>query len=190
VYPSERGPGAGGLHREPPYRWHVRAAGGATWLDGMGQASGAEATFGLDLGGTWRNGLCWDVSWRTHEVGRQTTRLQNPSQPPDPIFNPQIVTMESGRLHQLGLKAGWESPRGPGDRRPGAFAMAGPEAWWTDGLTDDDSGFGVQAEAGVLWRAGRDAVLRAGVAVHGADTDFAGGSFWTVGPFVALEVRR
>ncbi len=159
-------------------RWHARAVGGfAYW---MGEDSGEEcAYFGADLGRKFCNS-CWSVDafWRT----------QSAQFPRDPSGE------DGGTWNHVGVKASHERSLGGG--RWFAWAGAGPEYFWTSDYVNDDSGLGVFAEAGIGYIVNRNWRIRAGVDVHGMNTDAGRRSIaddgdsrwlWVVSPVIGLE---
>lgn len=76
--------------------------------------------------------------------------------------------MDGGSTHHAGFKLTYDIPLA-GDFY--AWTGAGPEYWWTEDYLTDDSGIGVYAEAGLGWVINRNLRLRAGVNMHGMDSD-------------------
>ena len=103
---------------------------------------------------------------------------------------------DGGSWHHIGAKFTFERPFGSGSKWYG-WAGVGPEYWWTEDYLTDDSGFGVFGELGVGYVLSRNLRLRAGVNVHGLDTDVTrelpvndGQSrwLWVVAPVVEVEL--
>lgn len=158
--------------------WHVRAVAGlTTWV---GTDAGDDcAYFGADVGRSFCN-TCWgiDVFWRGHTAQ----------------FDRSPLGEDGGTWHHVGIKATFEKSFG-GSRWYG-WVGAGPEYFWTSDYLHDDSGFGVFGEAGIGYVVNRNLRIRAGVNVHGMDTD--AGRFspaddgesrwlWALAPMVGLE---
>lgn len=165
--------------------WHARALGGLAFAEGTDPPKDC-GYLGADLGRTFCGSACgcWgvDLFYRTHQ-GR--------------FDRAPGGGKDGGRFHHLGVKATWE--RSLGRSRLYGYAGAGPEFFWTDDYRDDDSGFGAFAEAGVGYRLTRNLRVRAGLNVHGLDTDVArrsaaddgdGRWLWIVAPSVGIEFDR
>lgn len=76
--------------------------------------------------------------------------------------------MDGGATHHVGFKLTYDVPLS------GDFYLwnaVGPEYWWTEDYLDNDSGVGLYAETGLGWVINRNLRLRAGVNMHGMDTD-------------------
>lgn len=160
--------------------WHVRALGGYGFSLGEDPANPCNY-FGGDIGYTLCGTKCgcWgiDAFYRTQS----------------PRFERDPGGEDGGDFHFVGVKLTYE--RSIHGRWYG-WAGAGPEHFWTDGYLDDDSGFGVFAEAGIGYMLSCSWRLRAGVEVHGLDTDVGRQStaddgqsrwLWLVAPVVGLE---
>jgi hypothetical protein len=122
---------------------------------------------------------CWgfDLFYRTQSVQ----------------FDRDPAGADGGDFHFVGVKLTYErSIHG----RWYAYAGAGPEYFWTNDYIDDDSGFGIFAEAGIGYMLTRTLRLRFGVEAHGLDTDVGRQSpaddgqsrwLWLVAPVAGLE---
>jgi hypothetical protein len=160
-------------------QWHVRGVLGRAWTFGDDEMEDCWY-WGFDVGRTFCG--CWglDLFYRYHSG--QFDR-NNPPQP----------TVDGGEFHHVGAKFTYDFPI---SGKIYGWAGVGPEYWWTSDYLNDDSGFGVFAELGVGYVFNRNIRLRAGVNIHGLDTDVTrvlpandGDSrwLWVVAPVVELE---
>jgi hypothetical protein len=171
--------------------FHVRGVFGYHWFVGEDAPDGACTYWGFDVGRTLCGSECsgcwgFDAFFRTH--GARFDRELPVTGGPAPVAE------DGGDWYHVGLKATYEQAFGRS--RFYWWAGAGPEYWWTDGYVQDDSGFGVFAEAGVGFVLDTHWRLRAGVNVHGLSTDVGrldpmddGDSrwLWVVAPVIEVE---
>jgi hypothetical protein len=160
-------------------QWHVRGVLGYAFA--FGDDPPNECLYwGLDLGRTFCG--CWglDLFYRYHSGQFDRANLPQP-------------TKDGGEWHHVGAKFTYEF--GFGGRWYG-WAGIGPEYWWTNDFLNDDSGFGVFGELGVGYVINQSWRVRAGVNVHGLDTDVTrenpandGQSrwLWFVAPVIEVE---
>ena len=159
--------------------WYLTGVFGRAWQ--FGDDSGEDCWYwGFDVGRTFCG--CWglDLFYRYHSS--QYDRA-NPPQP----------TKDGGEFHHVGIKFTYDFPI---SGRLYGWAGIGPEYWWTQGYLDDDDGFGVFGELGVGYVVSRNIRLRAGVNVHGIDTDVTRNSpaddgqsrwLWILAPVIEVE---
>lgn len=133
--------------------WHVRGVIGEAFFEGTDPADNC-LYWGADLGRTFCG--CWglDVFYRYH--GDQFPRQGG------------TLTKDGGSWSHVGVKATYQSSFG--QSRFYWWIGAGPEYFWTQDYLDDDSGFGVFAEAGVGYQLSKNLAVRAGVNAHAMDT--------------------
>jgi hypothetical protein len=158
----------------------VRGVGGRGFWAGEDPAEPCNQ-YGFDFGHTFcgtRCG-CWgiDTFYRTHTAQ----------------FERDPGGADGGTFHHVGVKVTYErSLRG----RWYVWGGAGPEYVWTTDYLDDDSAFGVFAEAGIGFVLNCSLRARLGVEVHGFETDVGRQSLaddgqsrwlWLIAPVAALE---
>ena len=136
--------------------WHVRGVFGWALFSGDDDPTD-DAYFGADLGYTSCEG-CWgvDLFYRAH-AARFTRDVPGTG-----------LVRNDGDFSHLGVKLTYQ----------GSFSSSffwwlgvGPEFWWTDGYPRDEDGFGFFLEAGFGVNLSGNARIRAGVNMHGFDTD-------------------
>jgi len=162
-----------------------RAVGGVSFVEGDDPGDSC-SYFGADVGRTFCGTECgcWgvDLFYRTH-----STRF-------DRVVATGATGRDAGRFHHLGIKATYE--RSIRKSRFYWWAGVGPEYFWTDDYQDNDSGFGVFGEAGLGYIVSRNWRVRAGVNLHGFDTDVGrlnavndGSSrwLWAIAPVIEIE---
>jgi len=159
--------------------WYLTGVFGRAWQ--LGDDHGEDCWYGgFDLGRTFCG--CWglDLFYRYHSG--QFERSNSP-QP----------TRDGGAFHHVGVKFTYDFPI---SGRLYGWAGVGPEYWWTDGYLNEDDGFGVFGELGVGYVLSQNIRLRAGVNVHGLDTDVTrkfpaddGESrwLWVIAPVIEVE---
>lgn len=162
--------------------WHVRGLGGFVAFEGDDPADNC-GYWGLDFGRTFCG--CWGLDvfyrWNSGQFDRAT----------------QFGTAEDGGdWHHIGVKLTYERQFATNSRLFWWVGL-GPEYFTTDGYDDDDSGFGVYAEAGIGYFVNRNFRIRAGVGIHGVDTDVGRENpaddgekrwLWILGPHLGVEV--
>jgi hypothetical protein len=135
-------------------QWHVRGAIGYAFYEGDDPADSC-IYWGADVGRTFCG--CWglDLFYRYHsgQFDRQGS----------------TITKDGGSWNHVGIKATYE--KSFGQSRFYWWVGAGPEYFWTSDYIQDDNGFGVFGEAGVGYLISQNLRVRAGINVHGMDTD-------------------
>lgn len=136
--------------------------------------------WGFDAGRSFCGNWGMDTFYRYHSGQYERDQRGQPS-------------MDGGSTNHVGFKLTYDIPLA-GDFY--IWTGAGPEYWWTQDYLNDDSGVGVYAESGLGWVITRRLRLRAGVNVHGMDSDVTrkdpandGQSrwLWVVAPVVQAE---
>lgn len=136
--------------------------------------------WGFDSGRSFCGNWGMDAFYRYHSGQYERDQVGQPS-------------MDGGSTNHVGFKLTYDIPLA-GDFY--VWTGAGPEYWWTQDYLNDDSGVGVYAESGLGWVITRNLRLRAGVNVHGMDSDVTrkdpandGQSrwLWVVAPVVQAE---
>jgi hypothetical protein len=160
-------------------QWHIRGALGYAFYEG--EDPGNECIYwGFDFGRTFCG--CWglDIFYRYNST-------QFPRQ--------GVITQDGGSMHHIGVKATME--RSFGKSRFYWFVGLGPEYFWTEDYINDDSGFGIFAEAGVGYVINQTFRIRGGLNAHALDTDVGrfnpaddGDSRWLfiLAPVIELEI--
>jgi hypothetical protein len=159
--------------------WHLTGVLGYAWSAGDDEVEPC-MYWGFDVGRTFCG--CWglDLFYRYHsgQLDRQN--------PPEP-------TQDGGEWHHVGVKFTYDFPI---SGRFYGWAGVGPEYWWTSDYLQDDDGFGIFAELGVGYVVNQSWRLRAGINLHGVDTDVTrkfpaddGQSrwLWILAPVIELE---
>lgn len=162
--------------------WHVRGLIG--FVTYVGDDPGEDCGYwGLDIGRTFCG--CWglDVFYRWNSG--QFDRLQLGGG----------TFEDGGDWHHVGVKVTYEGRIGDNPRWTWWVGL-GPEYYWTEDYMDDDSGFGIYAEAGVSFAVMENLRIRLGVGIHGMDTDVTRENpiddgdnrwLWVIGPHIGLE---
>lgn len=163
-------------------QWHVRGVLGYAFPFGD-DAPNECVYWGVDVGRTFCG--CWGMDLFYRYNGNQFER-DNP-----PQTRPNI---DGGKWHHVGMKFTYETAL---SGRLYMWAGVGPEYWWAqDFLLGDDSGFGVFGELGLGYVINQNWRVRAGVNVHGLDTDITRKSaaddgksrwLWFVAPVIEIE---
>ena len=155
----------------------------------FGEDAGEPCSYaGINFGRTFCG--CWglDLFYRWHS-GRFERDLPNGQTFDDGTEWPD-------GWHHIGIKFNYG--RSISGSRFYWFVGAGPEYWWTEGYIDDDSGFGIYAEAGIGYRISQNFSVQAAVMAHGMDTEVTrknplddGDSrwMWVVAPTVGVHVH-
>lgn len=163
-------------------RWHVRGLIG--FVTFAGEDPGEDCGYwGVDLGRTFCG--CWGLDafyrWNSGQFDRLNVNGG--------------IDEDGGDWHHFGVKFTYEGRIGNNPRWTW-WAGLGPEYFTTDGYIDDDSGFGIFGELGVSFAVTEAIRIRAGVGIHGVDTDVGrenpiddGESrwLWIFGPHLGLE---
>ena len=161
------------------WNWRVRVVGGYPFQFGDDAGEACCLYLGADFG---RNfcGTCFAVEgfFRTH--GEK--------------FDVEGYGVDSGRFNHVGVKAYYERSFNKGKLY--WWVGAGPEYFWTTDYLENDSGFGVYAEAGIGYILSENWRIRAGINMHADYTSVArdlivdsGKDRWlfTVAPVISLE---
>lgn len=162
-------------------QWHVRAVGGVSFSEGDDPFEDC-SYFGADIGRTFCG--CWglDLYWR-YNSGRFTRDEGN------------ALIRDGGEWHHFGAKVTLERSFGR-DSRFYAWAGIGAGYFTTNKYLFDDSGFEVFGEAGIGYNLSENWRIRAGVNVHGMDTDVTRRLpvddgrerwLWIIAPVIELE---
>lgn len=162
-------------------QWHVRAVGGLVFYEGKDPAEDC-SYWGVDLGRTHCG--CWgyDLYYRNN------TGVFRRDAPP--------LRKDGGTWHHLGGKLTMERGLGGTGSRLYGWGGLGAGAFWTEDYVEDDSGFEAFGEVGVGYVLSRNFRVRAGVNVHGMDTEVTrrnpaddGESrwLWQIAPVLQLE---
>lgn len=145
-------------------QWHVRGVFGQGFF--AGDDNGSDCTyFGFDIGSTMGDS-CWsfDAFYRAHggRFNREVT---------SGVAGGSTTTRgkDGGNFSHVGLKLAFQSSMGNSNIY--WWFGIGPDYFWTDDYIDDDEGFGLYAELGLGFNISRNWRIRAGINVHGMDTD-------------------
>ncbi|MDJ0972941.1 MAG: hypothetical protein QNJ98_00600 [Planctomycetota bacterium] len=163
--------------------WHIRGLGGFVVYEGDDPGDNC-GYWGVDFGRTFCG--CWglDVFYRWNSGTFDRATALGPAE-------------DGGDWHHFGVKITYEGQFATNSRLFWWVGL-GPEYFTTDGYDDDDSGFGVYAEAGIGYFVNRNFRIRAGVGIHGVDTDVGRENpaddgekrwLWIIGPHIGVEVN-
>lgn len=144
--------------------WSVRGVYGRGFFVGDDEAEGC-SYYGIDIGRTLCR--CWgiDAFFRRHS-GRFDRAVTTTPPGGAPITS---TGLDAGYFNHFGLKATQQrSFRGS---RLYWWAGLGAEYFWTEDYLNNDDGFGLFGEAGLGFNVSNRWRIRAGVNVHGMDTD-------------------
>lgn len=162
--------------------WHARLVGG--WPLYVGDDDPEPCSYwGVDLGRTHCG--CWGYDVYYRMSGAKFDRQGYPDN----------ITKDGGITHHLGGKLTWEKSFGS---RFYFWTGLGAGYYWTDDYIEDSDGFEVYGELGLGYVLSETFRIRAGLNVHGADTDTGrlnysdigkGRWLWLIAPVVQLEVN-
>ncbi len=161
------------------WNWRVRVVGGYPFQFGDDAGEACCLYLGADFG---RNlcGTCFAVEgfFRTHSEK----------------FDVEGYGVDSGRFNHVGVKAYYERTFDKGNLY--WWVGGGPEYFWTTDFLENDSGFGIYAEAGIGYILSENWRIRAGINMHADYTSAArnlivdsGKDRWlfTIAPVISLE---
>ncbi len=162
-------------------QWHVRPVIGLAFSEGTDNFEEC-SYFGVDVGRTFCG--CWglDLYYR-YNTGRFERQ------------QPNGIAKDGGEWHHFGAKITFERSFGQSSKLY-AWGGVGAGYFTTNDYFTDDSGFEVFGEAGIGYNLSRNWRVRAGVNVHGMDTDVTrflpandGDSrwLWIIAPVIELE---
>ncbi len=165
--------------------WHVRGVVGRAFFSGTDAPEDCGYA-GVDVGRTFCG--CWGLDAFYRWNSGQFHRLTNGQAGLD-------GAEFSEGMHHVGMKLTYESSFG--NSKFFWWGGAGPEYFWSEGYDVNDTGFGIYAELGIGYVVNRSFRIRAGINVHGLDTDITrrdpaddGQSrwLWVLAPVVQLEI--